>query len=131
MKAVDFNKIKEFLSNDKYAELSDIVLESVKYGESVASLDIKEKHYNGLGVIQGGAIFTLADYSLAAAVLSVGQKALSITAEIKYFKAQKIGKLISKASVINESNKLITLAIDVKNEEGLYIAHMTSTVYKV
>jgi acyl-CoA thioesterase len=48
-------------------------------------MKINETHLNAVGVVQGGAIFTLADFAFAVASNSRGKIALAINAEIYPF----------------------------------------------
>ena len=59
---------QEFFKNDIFATKAGIVLLEVRKGYSKAKLDIKPEHLNAGARTQGGAIFTLADLALAAAI---------------------------------------------------------------
>ena len=59
--------IKRCLKNDRFAERANVELLSVSAGHATAKMVLHPHHMNGLNVIQGGAIFTLADYAFAAA----------------------------------------------------------------
>ena len=60
-------KLEQILLNDRFAGNNDIRLISISKGEAVAELVISDKHLNGVNIIQGGALFTLADFAFAAA----------------------------------------------------------------
>ena len=70
----------DFLGHDRLVDLLDIQLEDMQEGYARASLVVAEKHLNGLGCTQGGAIFTLADYAFAAACNSWGSPAMGLQA---------------------------------------------------
>ena len=53
--------LKEFFKRDRYAQHSGIELLSVAPGHAVAQMRIESYHLNALGIVQGGAVFTLAD----------------------------------------------------------------------
>ena len=59
--------IKRFIKKDKFCMFIGIELTEVSEGHAKAKMDIKEHHLNGVGIVQGGAIFTLADLAFAAA----------------------------------------------------------------
>jgi acyl-CoA thioesterase len=63
-------------------------------------------HWNGLGTVHGGALFTLADFSFAAACNSHGTVAVAIDANITFMKAISGGTLIAEAREIAKNFKL-------------------------
>ena len=54
---------KEVIHNDRFAKYVGIRLVEVGKGYAVTELTLNENHLNGLDRIQGGVIFTLADYA--------------------------------------------------------------------
>jgi len=64
--------IKRCLKNDRFAERTNVELLTVSPGYATAKMVLHPHHLNGLGSVQGGAIFTLADYAFAAAANSHG-----------------------------------------------------------
>ena len=123
-------KIKEFFKNDRYAVLSGIELLDVKPGRAKASMEIKEMHLNAGNVIQGGAIYTLADFAFAAAVNAYGNLAMSIEANIRYFKGESSGVLFAEAKLVNLHKKLATFSVEVTNSADELIALFTATAYR-
>ena len=65
--------VKRFFKNDKFAERANIELLSVSPGQARAKMTLHPHHLNGYGTVQGGAIFTLADFAFAAASNSHGK----------------------------------------------------------
>jgi acyl-CoA thioesterase len=93
-------------------------------------MKIKENHLNAVGVVQGGAMFTLADFTFAVASNTHGKLALAINAEISFFKSVKSGVLTAVAKEISLHNKLGTYLIDILNENDELVAHFKGTVYR-
>ena len=58
--------LKEMLSHDRFAAEAGVELLEVREGCAKARMLVTEKHLNGGGVCQGGALFTLADLAFAA-----------------------------------------------------------------
>src|SRR4051794_4363645 len=48
----------------------DLVLTSSSEGASEVSLDVRPSHMNAVGVLHGGAVFTLVDTGMACALMS-------------------------------------------------------------
>ncbi len=123
-------KIKQFFKRDRLAEYIDIELIAVEEGAATAKMDVKEHHLNGIGTVQGGAIFTLADFTFAAAANSHGQVAVAINASISFVTAAiGVETLTAKATETSRNPKISTYNVDVMNEEGEIIAIFQGMAY--
>ena len=122
--------VKEFLSRDRFAELLGIELLEAANGKAKAKLDIKEKHLNALDFAQGGAIFTLADFTFAAASNSHGNIAVAINANISFLKAAGKGTLYAEAFEISRNNSIATYTINITNAQKELIACFQGMVYR-
>jgi acyl-CoA thioesterase len=120
----------KFFEKDRYAKISGIQLIEASAGYAKAEMVITENHLNAVGVVQGGAIFTLADFTFAVASNSHGKLALAIDAEISFFKSSTSGTLTAVAHEISLHNKLATYLIDILNDKNERIAHFKGTVYR-
>ena len=123
-------EIKEFFKQDRYAVFSGIELLEVKPGYARAKMEIQDMHLNAGNVVQGGAIFTLADLAFAAAVNAYGNLAMSLETSIRYFKGVGKGTLFAEASVVNIHPKLATFEVKVSNEMDDLIAVFMATAYR-
>lgn len=86
---------------------------------ATAMMTVEDRHLNGAGVCQGGALFTLAD--LAAAGLTHGEK-LTIDSEIHYLHAAKLGDVLTaKAEHIHEG-RLALIVTEIRNQSNILIA---------
>jgi acyl-CoA thioesterase len=85
------DKIREFFKRDKFAELAGIELLDVSPGRAKAKMTIGPQHLNGVDIVHGGAVFTLADLVFAAASNSHGTVAVAINASISFIKASSAG----------------------------------------
>ncbi|NPE27744.1 PaaI family thioesterase [Methanococcoides sp. SA1] len=123
-------KIKEFFKMDKFAEHVDIELMEVSEGHAKAKMDIHEHHLNGVGIVQGGAIFTLADFAFAAAANSHGTVAVAINANISFVTSTKSGTLYAQANENSKNPKIATYTVDITNAEGNSIAIFQGMAYR-
>ncbi len=123
-------RIMRFFENDRFAKHSGIEVLEVSEGKAKAKMEIGEKHLNGLGLVHGGAIFTLADLAFAVASNSHGTVALAINVSIAYLKATTKGTLFAEAEEVSRNPKLATYAVRVTNEDGELIALFQGTVYR-
>ncbi len=122
--------IKEFFENDRYAAFSGIQLLDVKPGWAKAQMEIRNMHLNAGNVVQGGAIFTLADLAFAAAVNAYGNLAVSVETSIRYFKGESAGTLFAEARLVDLHSKLATFQVQVTNQSEELIALFTATAYR-
>ncbi|GHT62233.1 phenylacetic acid degradation protein [Bacteroidia bacterium] len=122
--------IKEFFKADRYAVFSGIELLEVEPGRAKTKMEIRDMHLNAGNVVQGGAIFTLADLAFAAAVNAYGNLAMSVETSIRYFKGVGSGTLYAEAKIVHLHKKLATFEVVVANEKEELIALFTATAYR-
>ncbi len=124
------NNVKDIISKDRFAAHSGIELTDVSEGNAVAKMEICPYHLNGVGIVQGGAIYTLADLALAAASNSYGQTAVGLTSNIAYFKAESSGTLYATATEVSLRRSVATYQVNVTNEKGDLVASFQGTVFR-
>lgn len=124
------DKRKELLKNDRFATFIGIELVEMEPGHAVAKMNILENHLNGLNMIQGGAIFTLADFAFAAAANASGHITVGINANIAYLNASKGKILLAEAKEVSASQKIVHYNVDVFDENKDCIAKVSITGYK-
>lgn len=122
-------KLEQILKNDRFANHNDIRLISIGKGEATAEMTVSEKHLNGVNIIQGGALFTLADYAFAAASNSHGRIAVATNASISFFKGISSGKLTAIAKELNSGKTLSSYTVDIHDEQGTKIAFFSGTAF--
>jgi acyl-CoA thioesterase len=122
--------IKEFFKNDRFAEHCGIELVEVGEGRAKTRMKIEDRHLNGVNVVHGGAIFSLADLAFAAASNSHGTVAVAINASIWYVKAGLSGTLFANAREVSLNPKLATYSIEVTDDAGEIIAVFEGMVYR-
>jgi acyl-CoA thioesterase len=122
--------VKRYFKNDRFAARNDIELISVAPGQARAKMTLHPHHLNGYGTVQGGAIFTLADFAFAAASNSHGTVALAINVSISFIKAAKTGTLWAEARELSKNFKLGTYTVEVKDDAGDLIAVFQGMVYR-
>jgi acyl-CoA thioesterase len=121
---------KQFLNDDKFALHAGIELLEVKSGTAKVRMEVQPFHINGVGLVHGGALFTLADFAFAAAANSHEEVAVAINASISYLKGVKGGTLYALAEEISNSRKISVYSIKVTDEAGQLIATFQGMAYK-
>lgn len=122
--------VKRFFKNDKFAERANIELLSVSPGHARAKMTLHPHHMNGYGTVQGGAIFTLADFAFAAASNSHGKVAVAINVSITFMKAGESGTLWAEAREVSKNIKLGSYTVEVKDDQGELVAVFQGLAYR-
>ena len=127
----DMKKIKEFFqTNDRLARHLGIEILEVGKGWAKTRMDIKPHHLNGVDMVHGGTIFTLADVAFAAAGNSHGTIAVAINVNISFIKAARGPTLYAEAKEVACHPKLSNCSIKVTDEDGDLIATFEGLAYR-
>lgn len=121
----DLNKIKKFFERDRFVKICGIEIISVGEGTSECSLKISDMHLNSADLVQGGAIYTLADFAFAVAANSEGRLTLTMNNNISYLRPAKGTTLIAKAKKISSTTSTCLYEVEVTDELNTYVAHAT------
>ena len=122
--------IKHFFKNDQFARRSEIELLTVSPGYATAKMKVHPHHMNALKTVQGGAIFTLADFTFAAAANSHGTVAVAINANMTFMKAASTGTLWAEARELSKNFKIGTYTVEVKDDQGDLVAQFQGLAYR-
>jgi len=123
------SKIKSFFKDDKFVVHCGIELVEVRAGYAKSRMNITENHLNAAGVVQGGAVFTIADFTFAAASNAKGMLTVSVTSSIQFFKPPSGAFITAVAREVNFSRKLCTYNVEVLDEDGSFVALFIGTGY--
>ena len=121
---------KQRLKNDQFAIHNGIEMIDSAKGFARVKMDIKPFHLNGVGIVHGGAIFTLADFAFAIAANSHEQVAVAINISISYIKAIKDGTIYAEAKELSINPKLGVYKVDVINSEKELLASFQGMAYR-
>ena len=124
------DRIKDYFKRDGFAALSGAELVSVAHGRATAKMVLQPHHLNSYRTVQGGAIFTLADFAFAAAANSHGTVALAINVNITFMKAATTGTLWAEAREVSKNFKIGTYLVDVKDDQGELVAQFQGLAYR-
>lgn len=124
------NQIIKYFERDRFAAHNGMVLDQVEPGHAVAKMVVTEEHLNAVNMIQGGAIFTLADFAFAAAANACGQVTVGINAGISYFKVAQGNLLMAEAKEISASKRITCYQVNVFDAGNNLIAQVNLTGYR-
>lgn len=109
-----------------------IAFESVEAGEAVAFLVVKEEMLNQLGSLYGGALFNLADLTCGAACLSAGGGGPTISGNMDYLSAARLGDRICCRARANKVGRNIGfVSCSISGEKGEVIATASFSFFRV
>ena len=126
---MDSNLI-QYIQNDRFAKLVGTKLVELKPGYARVQMEVTENHLNGVNMVQGGAIFALADYAFAAACNSSGMLTVGINVNISYIKSPRGKVLTAIANEVSSGKKICSVHIDVQDENNDLIAVVQATGYR-
>jgi acyl-CoA thioesterase len=127
---MDTDTARSIFARDRYAALTGIEIVEAGKGYCKARLIIEDKHLNAANVVQGGAIFTLADLAFAVASNSHGQLALAINVNISFLSGKSTGTLYATATEVDKPTRLGAYDVLVSDEQGKIIARFNGMVYR-
>lgn len=129
MDQIFFDRLKDFLNtNDHFCKENGMRIVSISDGTATAEMTVNEHHLNGMRAVQGGALFTLADFATAAAINSFGVAAVSMSASVSFIRpVLDASRLTAVAKLVNKGRTNVILDVDVIGENGKIILHCMMT----
>jgi acyl-CoA thioesterase len=118
------------VKSDRFAEFTGVRTIEVKQGYAVTELTITKNHLNGVGMVQGGVIFTLADFAFALASNSGGIATVGVNVSITYLKPPAGNTIRAVAQEIEAKKRISLYRVDVLDEDGSFIACFNGLGYK-
>ena len=117
-------QLLERFKADRFAtEVTGIEIVDVRPGYAKVKLNIEPRHYNAVGIVQGGVYFTLADFAFAVASNTQDDETtVSIESAISFLKPTVIGTLYAEANLIGRSRSLQSFDVPVTNDKGELVA---------
>lgn len=108
---------------DRYAvKLTGIKIEAVDELYAKCRLDIEDKHFNNIGTVMGGAIFTLADYAFGVAANTPVSDCVSLSSSINFTRATTGPVLYAEARCEKNGRTVCFFTVDITDGEGRLIA---------
>jgi acyl-CoA thioesterase len=117
-----------------FRDLVGVAYNKVEDGCSQCVLEVRKKSLNAAGIVHGGAIYTLADSGMGAALYSLvneGELFLTVEISISYFKAVSSGTLICESRVIHKGKRIAVTEAEIKNRGQMVAKAMgTFSIYR-
>lgn len=118
-------------SNDRFVNQLGIEVIEVNPGYAQTKMVVREEMLNAVDIIQGGATFTLADFTFALASNSHGKVAVALNAQINFTRSAAKGELLTAtAKEVNCGKRTGLYSVEVRNSDNILIAHFSGTVFR-
>ncbi len=121
----------QLIDNDAFVKMLGITVTERRPGYAKAVMPVTDTLKNGAGFVQGGAIFTLADYACAAAFNSGQQFGATITAAASFLANFREGTLYAEAHELSRGKRVAFYRVQVCNEKGEPAADFSMTCYYI
>lgn len=125
---ITLEEVAELFAGDKFAtQAAGCRVVEARRGHAVCEMDLADIHYNAMGGVMGGAIFTLADFALAIACNIGEEPTVSVSNTIEFMSAAKGTKLIATCDVDKSGRRLGFYTVDMRDDTGRAVARMCAT----
>lgn len=121
--------LREALQRDRFAAANGIEILEVRAGYARAQMAIDQHHFNSVGLVHGGALFTLAATAFFAACNAAGKLALGVNMTISCLAPAKKGMLFAEATEAGPSRKTVTCTVRVTDDCQQLVALFQGTAY--
>lgn len=118
--------------NDAFAKFIGIKIVQATPQCAMCELELTSNHLNGVGVVQGGVLFTMADLALAVAANADEADRVTLSSHIDFLKAVGRGTLLAKATPIKigRTTALYNVSV-VEKDSGVLLANFQGTAFRI
>jgi acyl-CoA thioesterase len=129
---MNLDDARAYFAADRFAtEACGITIERVEPGGALCRMVRTPLLANALGHIQGGAIFTLADFAFAVAANSREQPVVSLSNQISFLRPAKGPALRAQARELSATRQTVFYEVTVTDDEGTLVAVMTVNGFRL
>ncbi|MDR1205789.1 MAG: PaaI family thioesterase [Peptococcaceae bacterium] len=132
---IDLDRIRELFAADRFAAGAGAVIVSVTEDLVQCEMAVTGNHRNAGGGVQGGAIFTLADFAFGVHCnldlvcgKDVGQT-VGQSCAISFLKNTRGTRLTAKSTCISKGRRISVFRVAVEDDLGVLIAEMHGNAF--
>ncbi len=107
-----------FFKKDKFVENAGIKIVSVDEKSAVVSAEVDERHLNANGCVQGGMLYTIADFAFAVLGNYLHPSTVTQSGQISYLRPAFTEKLTATAVEIERAGHTTVSEVTVRGEQG-------------
>lgn len=110
--------LKKFFKADKYVEMSGIEIVDVNEQCAVVSANVDERHLNANGCVQGGMLYTIADFAFAVLGNYLHPNTVTQNGQITYLRPAFTSRLTATAVETERAGHCTVSQVTVRGEDG-------------
>ncbi|MGD9560083.1 MAG: PaaI family thioesterase [Oscillospiraceae bacterium] len=122
-------ELKVYFGNDQFAVDQGVEITGLGSEWATCTVALRKTHFNALGYVQGGLIFTLADFTFAVAANGRHMGTVTVNSTINYLLPAAGSRLDAKAVMKSDGGKICVYEVEVTDENGAKVAFATVTGY--
>lgn len=122
--------LRRAVGSAPYYQLLQITLDQIDVGFARFRMPFRKELTQVYGITHGGAIASLADTSVAFALMTLvkpGERVTTVEFKINYLRSISEGEMFGEARITHKGKRLATADMEVKNEKGNLIAKGLAT----
>jgi acyl-CoA thioesterase len=122
------------LDHVPFAKLLGIEVESVKPGEAVLTMNVRDEHMRNDAIAHGGVVATLIDSSMAIAIMALleeNERTVTVDLTIHYLRPVTEGVAKASARVVRAGRKVVTVSAELFDRDGKLAATAISTYLRL
>lgn len=123
-------EIREYFAQDKYAAQAGCTIIEAAPNKAICEMPITPNHLNANGTVMGGAMFTLADFTMAVISNLDNKPTVAIDCTIRFFSPAKGEKLIATGSANKPGRSVGFYTVDIADELGTNVAQFVCTAHR-
>lgn len=108
----------KYFENDGYVKLSGITLVELTEEKAVASAKIGKEHLNANGSVQGGMLYTIADFAFAVHANFLHPATVTQGGHIQYIRAAVTGEITATARETVRAGHNTVSEVIIRDEKG-------------
>lgn len=125
---MSLEEAREFFGKDIYAAKTlGAVIDELSEEKVVCSFEITGIHQNAIGLVMGGAVYTLCDFAFAVATNSGDVRTVTATSTINFLSSSKGSRIIATLKPIKDGKTMCTYEVNVTDDLGTKVAFAVIT----
>lgn len=118
-------------NSSPYYQLIGMRITAIGEGEAYLAMPVETKLHHSRGIVQGGAIASIADAAAAFAVFSLvnpGEAVNTIEIKLNYLRPVSQGELTAEGRVVHKGKRIAVVDMEVKQDGGKMVAKGMATM---
>lgn len=123
-------EIQAYFAQDKFATQARCSIIEARANHAICEMPITPDHLNANGTVMGGAMFTLADFTMAVISNLDNKPTVAIDCTIRFFSPAKGEKLIATGSTNKGGRSVGFYTVDIDDDLGTKVAQFVCTAHR-